>query len=72
MVQRADSHDDVYDRQIRLWGADAQVSSNNVICVIADGLCGCWFHCIVDEDVLHSMMIKFPLSKLHFSRRSLW
>lgn len=26
MVQRADSHDDVYDRQIRLWGADAQVS----------------------------------------------
>ena len=24
MVQ-ANSHDDVYDRQIRLWGADAQV-----------------------------------------------
>lgn len=24
MVQRANSHDDVYDRQIRLWGADAQ------------------------------------------------
>lgn len=25
MGPRADSHDDVYDRQIRLWGADAQV-----------------------------------------------
>lgn len=24
MVQKATSHDDVYDRQIRLWGADAQ------------------------------------------------
>lgn len=24
MVQQLDSHDDVYDRQIRLWGADAQ------------------------------------------------
>jgi hypothetical protein len=36
MVQRADSHDDVYDRQIRLWGADAQVSLKNMACVIAD------------------------------------
>jgi hypothetical protein len=26
MGPRADKHDDVYDRQIRLWGADAQVS----------------------------------------------
>ena len=25
MGPRADKHDDVYDRQIRLWGADAQV-----------------------------------------------
>jgi len=29
MVQRADSHDDVYDRQIRLWGADAQKRMSN-------------------------------------------
>jgi len=32
MVQRANSHDDVYDRQIRLWGADAQVSPQNDLC----------------------------------------
>ena len=29
MGPRADKHDDVYDRQIRLWGADAQV---RVVC----------------------------------------
>eukprot|EP00571_Detonula_confervacea_P001226 CAMPEP_0172318018 /NCGR_PEP_ID=MMETSP1058-20130122/33706_1 /TAXON_ID=83371 /ORGANISM="Detonula confervacea, Strain CCMP 353" /LENGTH=346 /DNA_ID=CAMNT_0013032741 /DNA_START=37 /DNA_END=1077 /DNA_ORIENTATION=- len=29
MVQRATSHDDVYDRQIRLWGADAQKRMSN-------------------------------------------
>lgn len=29
MGPRADSHDDVYDRQIRLWGADAQKRMSN-------------------------------------------
>jgi len=29
MVQRLDSHHDVYDRQIRLWGADAQKRMSN-------------------------------------------
>ena len=29
MGPRADKHDDVYDRQIRLWGADAQVCVAN-------------------------------------------
>ncbi|KAL7527121.1 hypothetical protein ACHAXR_001816 [Thalassiosira sp. AJA248-18] len=29
MSPRADSHDDVYDRQIRLWGADAQKRMSN-------------------------------------------
>jgi len=32
MGPRADKHDDVYDRQIRLWGADAQVR----LCVLYD------------------------------------
>jgi hypothetical protein len=31
MGPRADKHDDVYDRQIRLWGADAQVRCYSVI-----------------------------------------
>ena len=31
MGPRADKHDDVYDRQIRLWGADAQVCVASIL-----------------------------------------
>lgn len=36
MGPRADKHDDVYDRQIRLWGADAQV--RGVMCGVMIGM----------------------------------
>ena len=59
MGPRADSHDDVYDRQIRLWGADAQVSSGKIL---SPSLLLTYGALIISNDVFYYLNgIPFPI-----------